>query len=263
MKPGNFILDLLRTYEYRGSSARHIMTTAAMFGFNGNLIRVTLSRLVAKGTIENFERGQYRMASQSDPVNDFVEDWRLGESRRRDWQENTFVIAHTTKNTEKDTWVLEATGFIEAHNNLWVRPDNLRRSLQEFSHWLTHLGLNPDILIGAGVRFSDDDAREILGRYDITAMDEHYKKISKRIEQSEPRLSRLPRDEAMKESFTLGGEAIQVLAKDPYLPVEILAPVNRIRLWHSMQRYDELGRNIWAEQPEVMPTSMMAPAAMH
>ncbi|MBT7541356.1 MAG: PaaX family transcriptional regulator, partial [Gammaproteobacteria bacterium] len=39
---------------------RNIMRTGAMFGFSENLMRVSLSRLAAKGTVENFKRGYYR-----------------------------------------------------------------------------------------------------------------------------------------------------------------------------------------------------------
>ena len=53
MKPANFILDLLRTYKRRGTSARNIMASAKFFDFSDNLIRVTLSRLVARGIIKN------------------------------------------------------------------------------------------------------------------------------------------------------------------------------------------------------------------
>ncbi|MBT3832436.1 MAG: PaaX family transcriptional regulator, partial [Gammaproteobacteria bacterium] len=68
MKPGNFILDLLRTYGQKGTSAQNLMSSSRMFNFSENLIRVTLSRLAARGLIENFERGHYRLAELSDPI---------------------------------------------------------------------------------------------------------------------------------------------------------------------------------------------------
>ena len=94
MKPGNFILDLLRTYGQKGTSARNIMHAAGMFSFTDNAIRVTLSRLASRGLIEKVTRGHYRLAPGSDPVNDFVEEWRLGETRRRAWA-GTFLTIYT------------------------------------------------------------------------------------------------------------------------------------------------------------------------
>ena len=60
----------------------------------------------------------------------------------------------------------------------------------------------------------------------------------------------------MIESFTLGGEALHLLAKDPYLPAELQDPGIRERLWQTMLRYDELGRSIWSPAQGSMPTSI-------
>ncbi|MCH7744410.1 MAG: PaaX family transcriptional regulator, partial [Proteobacteria bacterium] len=52
MKPSGVILDLLRTYQQQGTSARNIMATGKMFGFNENAMRVNLSRLASRQIIE-------------------------------------------------------------------------------------------------------------------------------------------------------------------------------------------------------------------
>ena len=43
-----------------------------MLRFDENLIRVTLSRLVARGLIENLERGLYLLTKLSDPITKFI-----------------------------------------------------------------------------------------------------------------------------------------------------------------------------------------------
>ena len=80
MKPANLILSLLRTYQHQGTSVKNIMDTGAMFGFNQNMMRVNLSRLVTRGLVVNTGRGHYRICEVADPVNQFVENWRAGEN---------------------------------------------------------------------------------------------------------------------------------------------------------------------------------------
>ena len=60
----------------------------------------------------------------------------------------------------------------------------------------------------------------------------------------------------MKESFTLGGKALQLLAKDPYLPEEVQEPSTREELWQLMMDYDEQGRGVWTDKPATMPADM-------
>ena len=102
MKPVNIILDLLRTYMERGTSVANIMATGAMFGCSENQMRVNLSRLAAKGSIVNFARGAYRLAEALDPVNDFIESWRLGEDRTKPWT-HTWLLAASSANATLTT----------------------------------------------------------------------------------------------------------------------------------------------------------------
>ena len=105
MKPSAIILDLLRTYTHRGTAVKNIMATGAMFDFSENVMRVNLSRLVTKGTVENFKRGHYRLTNRTDPVNDFVEAWRLGESRVNGrWTPWDFVPFRPVYGPDLPTW---------------------------------------------------------------------------------------------------------------------------------------------------------------
>jgi hypothetical protein len=50
----------------------------------------------------------------------------------------------------------------------------------------------------------------------------------------------------MRESFLIGGRAIQRLALDPLLPREILDPHERAALQRALRDYDRRGRECWA-----------------
>ena len=58
--------------------------------------------------------------------------------------------------------------------------------------------------------------------------------------------TKLAPEAAMAESFMLGGQAIQALARDPLLPEEILPTRDRDALVRALREYDALGRACWA-----------------
>ncbi len=266
MKPASFILDLLRTYERKGTTARNVMEKAQLFNFSGNLIRVTLSRLVARGSIENMARGRYRLARLADPVNEFVEEWRLGEARRVAWHDKRFVLAHCESAQQKDEWVLHALGFRRLRPMLYGRPDNLAKNQQALTVTMHTLGLDASSVVAAGVCLAEQDSMALLGQYDIAALSDSYEKMTQTLLTSESAMDELSNDKAMVSSFMLGGEAIQLLAKDPLLPTEIQESAPRELLWRTMLRYDRIGREIWAHSagtPSAMPASRTSHAGSH
>ena len=83
-----------------------------------------------------------------------------------------------------------------------------------------------------------------------------------KLKESFARLTVIPSDAAQKESFYLGGSAIQVLALDPLLPEEIQPGDDRRSLWTLMLEYDQVGRAIWldksGESPITLPTAQVS-----
>lgn len=256
MKAGNFILDLLRTYGQKGTSAQNLMTSSRMFNFSDNLIRVTLSRLVTRRLIENFERGHYRLAQLSDPITEFIEEWRIGESRRRPWEAGSFLMTQSVKLTNKETWLLTSTGFKQLSGGLWLRPDNLRRTGKLLVDWLSQMGLSEGPIFGERLMLCQRHYGTLIDGYNINKLEQGYVELTSKLEHSANSLHNKPLALARVESFTLGGEGLHLLAKDPYLPAELQPPRNRERLWHTMLRYDDLGRNIWSPEQDSMPTSI-------
>jgi len=240
MKPTNIILDLLRTYPSRGTTVQKIMKTGAMFEFSENLMRVSLSRLVARGTIENFQRGLYRLTDSTDHLNDFIEEWRQGDRRRCQWHKDWILVQ-----SEQGSWALNATGFRPLEGNLWARPDNLARSPDALQQLLTDLGASPDSIVATNARLTRDKADKMLNQYDLTKLSTSYLETIQKLNDSLLRLDVMPVDAAQRECFHLGGNAIQVLALDPLLPDEVLPGNNRLKLWQLMLDYDRVGREIW------------------
>lgn len=260
MKPANIILDLLRTYRHRGTSARNILSTAEMFGVTQNLTRVTLSRLVNRGLVENVSRGHYRLATVSDPVSSFIEEWQRGEARCRKWTTGTYLVAHICEPSEKDLWILAATGFLPIRPALWARPDNLVRSRKLLTEWLLELGLSHQSLLMHNAQLDAKEQKNLISAYQIDKLKAGYRAMNNRLAKSAMTLTSRSKPEAMSESFQLGGEAIQLLAKDPYLPKPLIHTDERIALWRAMMEYDRLGRGIWADSPTMMPAALAGSA---
>jgi len=251
MKPASIILDLLRTYPSRGTSVQKIMGTGAMFDFSENLMRVSLSRLAAKGTIENFRRGFYRLTDSTDPLNDFIEEWRLGDSKRRPWHNGWILVQSGTA-----SWALKANGFRHIDTNLWARPDNLARSTSELQKLLTDLGAPEDCIIATNACLANKQAEHVVGQFDLAMLRARYLETIGKLSESLDRLEVIPTGAAQRECFHLGGSAIQVLALDPLLPDEILPGHERHKLWELMLVYDKVGREIWRGQNEDQPTTL-------
>lgn len=256
MKPTSIILDLLRTYPSRGTSVQKIMATGSMFGFSENLMRVSLSRLATKGTIENFQRGFYRLTDSTDHLNDFIEEWRLGEARRREWNGHWILAEH-----QSDSWALKANGFIKLDGNIWVRPDNLARSTEQLQALLVNLGAHDDCIVATGACLIGNRAKEALTNFNIAALNHTYIETIGKLTDSLARLASIPVDVAQRECFHLGGSAIQILALDPLLPDEIMPGNNRQALWEIALTYDKVGREIWrgrtGEQPAALPIAQV------
>ena len=266
MKPVNIILDLLRTYMERGTSVANIMATGAMFGCSENQMRVNLSRLTAKGSIVNFARGAYRLAETLDPVSDFIESWRLGEGRTKPWT-RTWLLAASSASTDANNqnrhhWALHSHGFRPASSDCWIRPDNLALTHQPLAQRLLQLGVSADTVLASNANINARWQEHWQTQFNPASLTQSYLQTRDSLIESMATLPRLPKQTAMKETFYLGGHAIQVLAKDPLLPAEFLDSEPRHALWRAMLDYDRMGRELWADaetnKPYRIPTAKLA-----
>ena len=262
MKSTAVILDLLRTYGHRGTSVKTIMATGAMFDFSDNLMRVSLSRLVTRGKVENISRGHYRLTDLADPLSEFVERWRLGEDRSRPWDGHSWLLLHTSEPDLDDRdWALDALGFREVTAGLWSRPDNLSLDAGELERLLLRLGMDGDSVLVSAAQLSERWQQAWQRQFDVQALAQTYTACRTRLLESLDRLAGKSREDAMRETFLIGGEAVHILAKDPLLPGQMMDPAPRRALWQTMLDYDRKGREIWAgngkPSPRIMPTPQL------
>ena len=190
-------------------------------------------------------------------MNDFIEEWRLGDARRRDWHRN-WVLAQG----DSDSWALNACGFFYLDKQLWVRPDNLKRSAEALQTLLENLGASSGCIIATDASLSLSREKTALERVALNTLQNKYAETIIKLKESLAQLNVIPTDAAQKECFYLGGTAIQVRALDPLLPEEIQPGDDRRSLWTLMLEYDQVGRAIWrdksGEAPITLPTAQVS-----
>jgi DNA-binding transcriptional regulator PaaX len=192
-------------------------------------------------------------------LNSFVDDWRLGESRMRAWQDGQWLICHLPGPADRSEWALESLGFRQLKPGLWARPDNLSLEFSMLKARLHGLGLDRTALLLGPCQIDAATQQTWRNAWRVDDLAQKYRSALQRVQNSARRLATLPRQQAKLESFTVGGEIIHLLAKDPLLPSQWLDGIDRDRLGQAMALYDQQGKDIWAASEGQSPTHLPRP----
>jgi phenylacetic acid degradation operon negative regulatory protein len=253
--PKSLILDLLSTLSQGTMPVAALLEAAALFDLAPGTIRVALARLLAAGRVERDERGRYRLGAASAPVQTVVQGWRGLEGRSLPWDGSWWAVHDTGvgrrgPQARRHARALRLLGFRRLRPGLAVRPANLREeadtSRPALREELLALGLSPRALVCALRDLDPDTDAQARALYDAPALRAAYRRTLAELEASSARLAQLDEADAMRESFVVGGRAIQRLAQDPVLPPEILDPRERDALARALRDYDRRGRTCWS-----------------
>lgn len=246
-------LDLLSTLAGGTMPVSALVKAGELFGIAENSLRVALARLVTSGQVDRDDRGRYRLGRSAAPVDRRVTSWRRLGERHRPWSDG-WVGVYTAgiprrpsdQQTQRRLRALRFLGFGELAPGLWLRPDNLRGGVDAVREDLVGLGLEAGVLV-VGIHALDaaTDAHA-RGLWDVASLCAAYRRSLADIEASERHLPMISEEQAMVESFLLGGRVIRQLVLDPLLPEPILPVGDRDALVEAMRRYDRLGRACWA-----------------
>lgn len=247
----SLILDLLSTVRSGAMPVRALIAAGELFDVAGNSIRVELARLLARGLIERNERGQYRLARAAEAVQSRVAAWRRVEDHVVEWR-GGWVGVHaqgsraTRAAGRRQRRAFDLLGFRQLEPGLWIRPDNLRGGVSEVRRQLHRLGVEESVPVFLLSQL--DDATEARARalWDVKALRAGYREICSALAASEKAVLRASAEEAMVETFLVGGRAIRRLAYDPLLPEPLVAAEERKRVVQAMKKYDDVGRQCWS-----------------
>jgi phenylacetic acid degradation operon negative regulatory protein len=259
----SFVVDLLSTLGGRSMPVRALIAAAALFGIEENALRVALTRLLAAGTLERDDWGEYRLGQKAQAVQQQVVSWRRLEERVRPWR-GGWIGIHTSglarAEARRCRRAIRFFGFRELVPGFDLRPDNLSLALGELHRELLSLGVPSATAVFAVTDLDETSAVRARSLWDTRELVNEYRRSCAELAQSEARLAELPIGKAMVESFLLGGRVIRQLVLDPLLPEPIVDVGERRALLAAMRRYDKVGHACWrAFFNEYRITSVRAP----
>jgi phenylacetic acid degradation operon negative regulatory protein len=251
----SLILDLLSTLRRGTMPVGALVEAGALFGLAGNAVRVALTRLLESRYVVRDQRGRYRLGAGAEAVDRRVRSWRDLDRSTRPWQSGSWLAVQsvapaTRSRTGVDSGrerALRMFGFRELVPGLAIRPDNLREETADLRQEMRALGLPEPDLVFALRGLDPEREAEARGLWEVDDQRASYRSRLAEIEASEARLDELGAEEAMVETFLLGGAIIRELVLDPLLPDAICPSDDRRALAVALRRYDRLGRSAWAD----------------
>jgi phenylacetic acid degradation operon negative regulatory protein len=245
------ILELLSATETHEASSSGLVDAAKLLGVAENSVRVTLTRLVAAGTLELTGRGQYRLGKATRAITRQVTGWRELEKQVRPWDGAWVCVASFAAKSDRAAArrrdrAFGLLGFRMLDRVLAVRPDNLAGGVAALRDQLHALGVEEAALIFRATDFdraTDQRARRLWAGERLTA---RYVQMRERIEKWLVTLDDLPLESAAREAFFFGGDVLRTIMFDPRLPEPLVDVAARRALVDSARRLDTSGRRLWA-----------------
>ncbi|MBK1686320.1 PaaX family transcriptional regulator C-terminal domain-containing protein [Rubrivivax gelatinosus] len=254
--PRSLILSLLLGAERGGDNALavpELLAAAALFGLPENAVRVALTRAAAAGLLVSPARGHYALGPVARPLADAVLAWQRLPERLVDWQ-GEWLAVHVGAAGRSDRPALRARerafgllGLAEFERGLHLRPANLVGGVETLRERLA--ALLPDGA-AAGTVFvigglSAADSARACSLWDTAALDAGYRDGTARLAAWLDAAPGLALEQAARESFELGGEAIRRLVFDPLLPAPLVDAEARARYVRTVERFDAAGQALW------------------
>lgn len=247
----SLILDLLSSLRKGTMPVSALVHAGDLFELADNNIRVALARLLAAGRVERDERGRYRLGPQAAAVNRRVTDWRHMDERLCEWDGRWLAVhgarpAGRGSQSRRRERALRMLGFAELAPGLAIRPDNLVADVDETAGELLALGLEAGALVFRIDGLAPTTDAQARGLWDVAGICDDYRRALADLRASEQHLRVLGAEDAMVESYLLGGRVIRQLTLDPLLPDPIVPTAERRALVSAMRRYERLGFACWA-----------------
>ncbi|WP_339721932.1 transcriptional regulator [uncultured Paraglaciecola sp.] len=251
--PKSIILNVLRLTRGHYCQSAKLIAVGELFDFKASTVRVALTRLLSAGKLETDGSSGYRLSANTDLLSDYIEQWRLGDLRRGDWQVDGWLMVILPSNPDRTIRTVSQTtlqffGFRKAKNKVWVRPNNLLPTLNDLRDLYQLVGLEKEALLfkASDIPYPEQFIWEST-LWNTEDLQFTYEQQLVKLAKSKARLHKLKIKDALRESFIIGGETINLLVKDPLLPDEMFCTPKREELRHAMCEYDACGHKIWTQ----------------
>ena len=245
------VLSLLAAPSLPEVSIANLLRWGELFAIDAATMRVTVGRLTRQGLLSSVSRGVYRMGPAGRALAMAASGWRDVESRVEDWGGDWLLVhvAHLGRVNRGELRARERAfrlgGFAEFASGLWMRPANFRESPLETRERLVTLGLEPAAIVARACELPGVNDKALYKLWPRRELERDYRRQLRAMQSSSKRLERLAMEDAARETLLVGEAVIRQVNADPLLPAAMIDTDLRGEMITRMQRYDELGRDIW------------------
>ncbi len=248
----DMVLDLLAVKK-SAMPASDFCRAGAVLGHQSQVVRVSLTRLLAARKIRRTARGMYELHGPTLSLADALETWSLETAGEVPW-EGSWVAVHDTKVARSDRTVwrrhhlaLGLRGFAEHAPGLHVHPANRPGTVDDERKRLEALGLAKDASVFLLSHWGQHDAASARCLWPAKDLCDRYRSLERAMRQHLKDIRRLPVEVALRETMLLGRTAVMVLLKDPMLPPALMDPRPRARFVSQLQVYKAFGTAYWSD----------------
>jgi phenylacetic acid degradation operon negative regulatory protein len=262
MKPTakRIILELLSATDGHEAASSSLVRAGKLLGVAETNVRVTLTRLVADGTLELTGRGSYRLGDATAALTRQVTSWRELEKQVRRWDGAWVCVQAGGTGGDRSLArrrgralrllgfrPLDSTPGPTSGHTLSLRPDNLDGGVAALRERLYALGVEHQALVFRATELDGDTDARARRLWDAERLTQAYHQTRDRIDRWLHAVTELPLRTAAREAFFFGGDVLRMILFDPRLPEPLVAVGARRALVEAGKRLDAAGRGLWAQ----------------
>ena len=246
----DLVLDLLAAHG-AALSGQVICAAGQLLGHRESTMRVAMTRLLAGKKIRRAARGLYLLHRPGLTLANALDAWSQEMSDELAWQ-GDWVGVHdaAVARSNKTSWrrhqlALSLRGFATLQHGLQLRPSNRTGGVHAERGKLQALGLSPHACVFLLSQLQASEFRHASALWPTQELAEQYKVLQHALTTHLAMLPRLPREQALKETFLLGRAAVAQLVRDPILPPELMPQAPRDALVGTLQAYKQGAHEVW------------------
>jgi phenylacetic acid degradation operon negative regulatory protein len=262
------ILELLSATDGHEAASSSLVRAGKLLGVAETSVRVTLTRLVADGTLELTGRGSYRLGDATAALTRQVTSWRELEKQVRRWDGAWVCVQAGSSGGDRslarrrgralrllgfralDQRPGHTSGQTPGHTSghtLSLRPDNLDGGVTALRERLYALGVEDEALVFRATELDGDTDARARRLWDAERLTQAYHQTRDRIDRWLHAVTELPLRTAAREAFFFGGDVLRMILFDPRLPEPLVEIAARRALVEAGKRLDAAGRGLWAQ----------------
>jgi phenylacetic acid degradation operon negative regulatory protein len=246
------ILALMDSAANPELKSRYFVAAGMLFAIDPRTMRVALTRLVKNGVLVQMHRGLYGLGPRGGELHTTVRNWATVEDNLTTWNGGWIAVylGHLRRNkadVRQRERALRLLGLAPADANLWIRPANLKSSLNEVRERLLGLGLSTAAMVVALEDLLPKNAIRVDQLWDIATLEQRYRTRITELADSQHDAATLTLEDRARKTLLLGRAVTRDILIDPLLPKQMLDTDLRRRMIKAMRDYDRLGKACWRE----------------